>query len=114
MSEPAVLREDAGLGRSAEQEQFGAALHELLSGADVPGAARAWAAGDRAPGHAVWHQLAGLGVTGLAVPEARLEIRPACPSPHSVRVRALRGNFLRRPGLTRGPDPDGGDSWLRT
>ncbi len=69
MSEPAVLREDAGLGRSAEQEQFGAALHELLSGADVPGAARAWAAGDRAPGHAVWQQLAGLGVTGLAVPE---------------------------------------------
>jgi len=63
------LREGAGLGRSAEQEQFGAALHELLSGADVPGAARAWAAGDRAPGHAVWQQLAGLGVTGLAVPE---------------------------------------------
>ena len=69
MSEPTVLREGAGLGRSAEQEQFGAALHELLSGADVPGAARAWAAGDRAPGHAVWQQLAGLGVTGLAVPE---------------------------------------------
>jgi hypothetical protein len=69
VSEPAVLREDPGLGRSAEQEQFGAALHELLSGADVPGAARAWAAGDRAPGHAVWQQLAGLGVTGLAVPE---------------------------------------------
>ena len=69
MSEPTVLREGAGLGRSAEQEQFGAALHELLSGADVPGAARAWAAGDRAPGYAVWQQLAGLGVTGLAVPE---------------------------------------------
>jgi alkylation response protein AidB-like acyl-CoA dehydrogenase len=69
MSEPAVLREDAGLGRSAEQEQFGAALHDLLSQAGVPGAARAWAAGDRAPGLAVWRQLAGLGVTGLAVPE---------------------------------------------
>ena len=69
MSEPAVLRGEPGLGRSAEQEQFGAALHELLSAADVPGAARAWAAGDRAPGLAVWRQLAGLGVTGLAVPE---------------------------------------------
>jgi alkylation response protein AidB-like acyl-CoA dehydrogenase len=69
MSEPAVLRDEAGPGRSAEQEQFGAALHELLSAADVPGAARAWAAGDRAPGQAVWRQLAGLGVTGLAVPE---------------------------------------------
>ena len=69
MSEPAVLRDEPGLGRSAEQEQFGAALHELLSAADVPGAARAWAAGERAPGQAVWRQLAGLGVTGLAVPE---------------------------------------------
>jgi alkylation response protein AidB-like acyl-CoA dehydrogenase len=69
VSEPAVLRGEPGLGRSAEQEQFGAALHELLGAADVPGAARAWAAGDRAPGLAVWRQLAGLGVTGLAVPE---------------------------------------------
>ena len=69
MSEPTVLRAAAGLGRSAEQEQFAAALHELLSAADVPGAARAWAAGDRAPGRAVWRRLAGLGVTGLTVPE---------------------------------------------
>ena len=75
MSEPPVLhdepalRGEPGLDRSAEQEQFGAALHELLSAADVPGAARAWAAGDRAAGLAVWRQLAGLGVTGLAVPE---------------------------------------------
>ena len=69
MSEPAAARDEIGLGRSAEQEQFGAALHELLCAADVPGAARAWAAGDHAPGRAVWRQLAGLGVTGLAVPE---------------------------------------------
>jgi alkylation response protein AidB-like acyl-CoA dehydrogenase len=69
VSEPVGVREDLLLGRSAEQEQFGAAVHELLSGADVPGAARAWAAGDRAPGRAVWRELAGLGVTGLAVPE---------------------------------------------
>jgi alkylation response protein AidB-like acyl-CoA dehydrogenase len=69
VSEPAVSHDDVGLGRSAEQEQFGAALHELLSAADVPGAARAWAAGDRAPGRAVWRRLAGAGVTGLAVPQ---------------------------------------------
>lgn len=69
MSGPAVLRDEAGPGRSAEQEQFGAAVHGLLSAADVPGAARAWAAGDRAAGRAVWRQLSGLGVTGLAVPE---------------------------------------------
>ncbi len=69
MSEPVGVREDLLLGRSAEQEQFGTAVHELLSGADVPGAARAWAAGDRTAGRAVWRQLAGLGGTGLAVPE---------------------------------------------
>ncbi|MGE5135418.1 MAG: acyl-CoA dehydrogenase family protein, partial [Gemmatimonadota bacterium] len=55
--------------RTAEQEQFAAALHDALSDADVPGAARRWAAGDRAPGEALWRSLAGLGVTGLAVPE---------------------------------------------
>jgi alkylation response protein AidB-like acyl-CoA dehydrogenase len=67
--------------RSAEQEQFAAALHEMLTDAGVPGAdsepggdgalraARRWAAGDRAPGLALWRTLAGLGVTALAVPE---------------------------------------------
>jgi alkylation response protein AidB-like acyl-CoA dehydrogenase len=54
---------------SDEQRQFGAALHELLCDADVPAAARAWATGDRGPGLAIWRQLAGAGVSGLAVPE---------------------------------------------
>src|SRR5216683_135722 len=69
------------LARSAEQEQFAAALHEMLTDADVPGAdsepggdgalraARRWAAGDHGPGLALWRTLAGLGVTALAVPE---------------------------------------------
>jgi alkylation response protein AidB-like acyl-CoA dehydrogenase len=57
------------LARPAEQEQFAAALHDMLTAADVPGAARQWAAGDRAPGLGVWSRLAGLGVTALAVPE---------------------------------------------
>jgi alkylation response protein AidB-like acyl-CoA dehydrogenase len=57
------------LARSAEQEQFGAAVHDMLTAADVPGAARQWAAGDRAPGLELWRGLAGLGVTALAVPE---------------------------------------------
>jgi alkylation response protein AidB-like acyl-CoA dehydrogenase len=56
-------------GRPAESEQFGAALHDMLTAADVPGAARRWADGDRAPGLGVWRRLAGLGVTALAVPE---------------------------------------------
>jgi len=56
-------------GRSAEQEQFASSLHGLLAAADVPGAARQWASGDRSAGLALWRQLAGLGVTALAVPE---------------------------------------------
>jgi alkylation response protein AidB-like acyl-CoA dehydrogenase len=68
------------LVRSAEQQAFGAALHDLLGGSgggggaggDVTGrAAREWAAGDRAGGLALWRDLAGLGVTALAVPEHR-------------------------------------------
>ena len=49
--------------------EFAVVLHEMLSGADVPAAARRWAEGDRAPGLALWRRLAGLGVTALAVPE---------------------------------------------
>jgi len=56
-------------GRSAEQAQFTASLHDMLADAGVPAAARNWAAGDRAPGLAVWRALAALGVTALAVPE---------------------------------------------
>jgi alkylation response protein AidB-like acyl-CoA dehydrogenase len=57
------------LARSAEQQQFAAALHDFLIAADTPAAARRWAADDRAPGLASWRRLAGLGVTALAVPE---------------------------------------------
>ncbi|MGH3647704.1 MAG: acyl-CoA dehydrogenase family protein [Micromonosporaceae bacterium] len=53
-----------------EQQRFGDAVHALLAGADAPRVVRAWAAGDHAPGLALWRRLADLGVTGLAVPEA--------------------------------------------
>ena len=56
------------LAGSAEQEQFAAALHELLPAADVTGAARRWAGQDYAAGLAVWRRLAGTGATALAVP----------------------------------------------
>jgi alkylation response protein AidB-like acyl-CoA dehydrogenase len=55
--------------RSGERAQFAASLHDMLTDAEVPSAARRWAAGDRAPGLAVWRGLAALGVTALAVPE---------------------------------------------
>lgn len=51
------------------QRDFAASIDAALGASDVPGAVRAWAAGDAAPGRKVWEQLANLGVTALAVPE---------------------------------------------
>lgn len=53
----------------AQQRDFAASIDAALATADVPGAVRAWATGDTAPGRKVWAQLAELGVTALAVPE---------------------------------------------
>lgn len=53
---------------SAEQQQFAAAIHAMLTEADIPAVARKWTAGDPAAGQALWRRLAELGVTGLAVP----------------------------------------------
>jgi alkylation response protein AidB-like acyl-CoA dehydrogenase len=52
-----------------QQRDFAASIDAALAASDVPGAVRAWAAGDTAPGRKVWAQLADLGVTALAVPE---------------------------------------------
>lgn len=52
-----------------QQRDFAASIDAALGAADLPGAVRAWAAGDSAPGRKVWEQLANLGVTALAVPE---------------------------------------------
>jgi len=52
-----------------QQRDFAASIDAALSTADVPGAVRAWAAGDTAPGRKVWTRLGDLGVTALAVPE---------------------------------------------
>jgi alkylation response protein AidB-like acyl-CoA dehydrogenase len=54
---------------AAEQRQFAAALRELLATANGPAAARSWAAGDLAPGLAIWRSLAAAGVPALAIPE---------------------------------------------
>jgi alkylation response protein AidB-like acyl-CoA dehydrogenase len=53
---------------SAEQRQFSAGLHRMLTVSDALGSARRWVSGDREPGLAIWRSLAGAGVTGLAVP----------------------------------------------
>ena len=107
--------------------EFAASLHDMLAAADVPGAARQWAAGDRSGGLAVWRKLAGAGVTALAVPQrwgglgaSPLDIVVACeelghhalpgPVAESVAVvpwliatlgdEALAGRWL--PGLAAG------------
>ncbi|MGF0313447.1 acyl-CoA dehydrogenase family protein [Rhodococcus sp. IEGM1428] len=54
-----------------EQNSFAEALDALLSTADVPTVARAWAARDAEPGRRLWHRLADVGLSGLRVPEAR-------------------------------------------
>lgn len=53
-----------------EQSDFARSLHGLLGASDVPAAVRAWAAGDHAPGRALWTRLAGTGLFALAVDEA--------------------------------------------
>lgn len=52
-----------------QQRDFAASIDAALGAADLPGAVRAWAAGDTAPALKVWEQLANLGVTALIVPE---------------------------------------------
>jgi alkylation response protein AidB-like acyl-CoA dehydrogenase len=52
-----------------QQRDFAASIDAALGAADLPGAIRAWADGDIAPGRKVWGQLADLGVTALVVPE---------------------------------------------
>ena len=54
---------------TSEQLGFVRSLDAMLTAADVPSAARAWAAGDRAPGRAVWSRLADAGLFALAAPE---------------------------------------------
>jgi alkylation response protein AidB-like acyl-CoA dehydrogenase len=55
--------------RSAEQDEFAAALHDMLTADGALRVARRWASGDLVPGLVLWRRLAGLGVTALAVPE---------------------------------------------
>lgn len=52
-----------------EQAGFAASLTDLMRSADTVQVARAWAAGDTAPGIALWRRLAGQGVTALVLSE---------------------------------------------
>ena len=52
-----------------EHRGFAGSLDGLLTEADIPATARAWHAGRPEAGLELWRRLAGLGVTGLLVPE---------------------------------------------
>jgi len=52
-----------------EQQDFAASLDALLDASDTVAVARAWAAGDHAPGLKLWSRLADQGVQALLVPE---------------------------------------------
>ena len=56
------------LAASPEQRQFAEAIRDLLAASDLTAVNRDWAAGNPAPGLAVWRRLADLGVTALAIP----------------------------------------------
>jgi alkylation response protein AidB-like acyl-CoA dehydrogenase len=56
-----------------EQRDFAAMLDGLLTSADAPGAARAWASGNHGPGLALWRKLADAGVSGLLQESYRVE-----------------------------------------
>jgi alkylation response protein AidB-like acyl-CoA dehydrogenase len=52
-----------------DQVAFGEALTDLMRASDSVAVARSWAAGDHAPGQALWKRLADLGLTALVAPE---------------------------------------------
>lgn len=52
-----------------EHNDLTAAIDAMLSKADTPAAARAWATGDHAAGLGIWKSLAELGITGLLIDE---------------------------------------------
>ena len=53
-----------------EQRGFGESLADLLKGADVLGATRAWSTGSTSQGLALWKRLADQGLSALVVPES--------------------------------------------
>jgi hypothetical protein len=59
---------------SDDQRDFAASLESLLAASDTVAVARAWAAGDSAPGRRLWGRLAEQGVTMLATEASAVEV----------------------------------------
>lgn len=58
---------------TSDQRDFAATLDALLTSADAPSTARAWAEGNHEPGLALWRKLADTGVSGLLAEDYRVE-----------------------------------------
>ena len=59
---------------TTDQRDFASALDSLLSAADTPAVARAWAEGDHEPGLKLWGRLAEQGLTMLATEATPVEV----------------------------------------
>lgn len=76
---------------TADQRDFARTLDGLLTAADVPAIARAWAAGDHEGGSALWRKLADLGVSGLLADDYRIE--------HVIAMEALGKHAVPGPWI---------------
>jgi alkylation response protein AidB-like acyl-CoA dehydrogenase len=76
---------------TADQRDFARTLDGLLTAADVPAVARAWATGDHEGGLALWRKLADLGVSGLLADDYRIE--------HIIAMEALGKHAVPGPWI---------------
>jgi alkylation response protein AidB-like acyl-CoA dehydrogenase len=76
---------------TSEQRDFATMLDGLLTSADAPAAARAWASGDHGPGLALWRKLADAGVAGLLSDDYRVE--------HVIAMEALGRHAVPGPWI---------------
>jgi alkylation response protein AidB-like acyl-CoA dehydrogenase len=76
---------------TADQRDFARTLDGLLTSADVPAAARAWAEGKHEPGLALWRKLADTGVSGLLADDYRVE--------HVIAMEALGHHAVPGPWI---------------
>jgi alkylation response protein AidB-like acyl-CoA dehydrogenase len=76
---------------TSDQRDFATMLQGLLTSANAPAAARAWAAGDHESGVALWRKLADAGVSGLLAEDYRVE--------HVIAMEAIGNHAVPGPWI---------------
>ena len=76
---------------TSDQRDFAATLDALLTSADAPATARAWADGNHEPGLALWRKLADTGVSGLLAEGYRVE--------HTIAMEAIGRHAVPGPWI---------------